>query len=148
VAAVIEALAAIGGIGTVGLAAAIVVMAFKLAAASREQLAVRDLLDEEREQHRKTRGELEVETAAHGVTKKQLKAEKQLRASVESERNHAYQQARNDVVERIKKSKVADAQHILADLLALPLPGFVPSGETVPAGDPNRTDDDLIKPDL
>lgn len=134
----IEALAAIGGIGTVGLAAAIVVMAFKLVAASREQLAVRDLLDEEREQHRKTRGELEVESAAHVVTRDELRKEKNLRASAESQRNQAHMEEREHVVRIIEKSNIADAAHLVARILAAPLTSGMPA--QLPTA--NRSEDD------
>lgn len=121
----IEALAAIGAAGTVGLAVAVVVMAFKLVASSREQLAARDLLDQEREQHRKTRGELDTEAAAHAVTRDELRKEKDLRASAESQRNQAHIEERNHVVQIIQKSNIADAAHLVSRILAAPLSGVV-----------------------
>lgn len=143
----IEALAAIGSVGTVGLAVAVVVLAFKYVGAVKEQLAARDMLDKEREQKQVALGELATEAAAHAVTQKRLLAEQDLRASVESQRNDAYRRARDYYAARLKASGVADAIRIVDDLLSAPLPGVVREEEaTVPAGDPNRTDDDLLPP--
>lgn len=120
-----EALAAIAGVSTgIGLIA-VIVLAFKLSGAKDEQLAARDMLDQEREQHRKTRGELDVETAAHKATGDELRKEKALRADAEAQRNEAYRKEREDVVAIIEKSNVADAQRLVASLLARPLPGVV-----------------------
>jgi hypothetical protein len=141
----IEALSVIGGSGTLVGLVAVIVLAFKLVASAREQIALRDLLDSEREQHRATRGELDTETAAHQATAKALAVEKQLRTSVEVQRNDAYRRARDFYVERLKASSVADAVRLVDDLLSLPLPGIVPV-EEVPAGDPATTEDDLLKP--
>lgn len=143
----IEALAAIGGIGTAGALIAVIVLAFKLVAAAREQIAARDLYDGEREQHRKTRGELDIETASHAVTRDELRKEKDLRASAESQRNAAYLEEREHVVEIVKTANIASASGLVARLLAAPLANGVPP--QVPGArrseDPR---DGLIDPDL
>ncbi len=140
----IEALAAIGGGGTLVGLLAVVVLAFKYAGAVREQLAARDLLDTEREELRKTRGELDVETATHAVTAKRLDEERELRIAVEAQRNDAYRRARDFYAAKLKASNVADAVRLVDELLALPV--VVPEDHDVPAGDPARTDDDLLRP--
>lgn len=118
---------------------------------ARELLAARDMLDQEREETRVVRGQLASEEAAHEVTEKLLKKEQALRATAEAERNDAYRRARDYYAERIRNSGVADAIHLVDSILALPLPGVVRDAsdgvsEVVPAGDPNRTDDDLLRP--
>lgn len=114
-----------------------------------EQLAARDLLDAEREQHRVTRGERDAETAAHAVTRDELRKEKDLRASAESERNQAYREGANHVVERIKTANIADANRFLAGLLADPLAGFVPrevpEGRSTAPG-PDRLENPFVQP--
>lgn len=98
----------------------------------RELIAARDRiekLDEEYGELERDRNGLTVELAA---ARELLAKERDLRAVAESQRNTAFQQARDQLVERIKKSNVADAQRLVADLLAAPLPGFVP--QAVPEG--------------
>lgn len=112
--------------------------------AKNEQLAARDMLDKEREQHRVTAGELTAEIAAHETTRKSLAAEQKLRATVEVQRNDAYRQARDYYVERLKGAGVADAIRIIDDLLSAPLPSGM--SKEVPAGDPATTEDDLLAP--
>ena len=76
----------------------------------------------------------------------QLRKEKDLRAVAESQRNQAFKEARDQIVERIKTSNVADAQHLIAGLLAAPLPGLpqaVPQGRATAPGP-----DALVDPDL
>jgi hypothetical protein len=148
VAIVTEVLAAIGSGGTVIGLVAVLVLVFKLVKAKDEQLACRDLLDQEREQHRKTRGELATEVAGHATTQKRLDAEQKLRVEVEAQRNEAFRVARDFYAEKLMNSGVADAIKLVDSVLSGPLPGVVSGGETVPAGDPNRTDDDLLAPDL
>jgi hypothetical protein len=142
---VIQALAAIGAGTTVTLIALTAWLTYRLVGAMREQLAARDMLDAEREQHRVTRGERDTETAAHAVTRDELRKEKDLRASAESERNQALQEGANHVVERIKTANIADANRLLAGLLADPLAGFVP--QAVPEGGTAASDrDGLLNP--
>jgi hypothetical protein len=115
---------------------AFITLAFLNRKDGRELIAARDMLDKEREETRKVRGELAVETAAHAVTSDELRKEKILRAGAEAQRNEAYRTARDHFVERIKKAKVADANHLIADLLSMPLPGVLVSGvpKAVPEG--------------
>lgn len=119
----------LGG-GSLLFGAAFVAMAFLNRKDNRETLAARDLLDGEREELRKVRGELNVETAAHAETRRLLAKEKDLRAVAESQRNQAFQEARDYLVAKLKKSKIADVERFIADLLATPLPGLP---EAVPA---------------
>jgi hypothetical protein len=117
--------------------------------AKNEQLAARDMLDSEREQHRVARGECNLETAAHAVTRDELRKEKNLRASAESQRNQAYQEGADHVVKRIKTANIADANRLLAGLLADPLAGFVP--QAVPEGrstapGPDRLENPFVQP--
>lgn len=117
--------------------------------AMRDMVAAMDMLDKEREQHRITNGELVLEVSAHAVTRDELRKEKDLRAIAESQRNQAYQEGVSHVVERIKKAKVADAQHVIAGLLAEPLPGFVPrevpEGRSTAPG-PDRLENPFVQP--
>jgi hypothetical protein len=140
-----ELLAAVGSIGTLGLAVAVTVFAFRYAAVIREQIACRDMLDQEREELRTVRGQLALEEAAHEATQKQLRAERNLRAAVESQRNDAERRCRDYYAEQIRNSGVADAISLVDRLLSMPLPGVVSDGK-VPTGDPARTDDDLLAP--
>lgn len=139
-----SALAWLLGGGLVSITLAFVTLAFLNRKDAREGMALRDLLDKEREETRVVRGQLAAEEAAREVTEKRLRAEQDLRAAVESQRNDAYRRARDYYAARIKAAGVADAVRLVDDLLSVPLPG-VQEG-TVPAGDPNRTDDDLIAP--
>ena len=141
-----EVLAGVGGASAVCLVV-IVWLTYKLVRSKDEQLAARDMLDAERKELAKVRGELDVETAAHAVTQKRLSAEQELRASVEAQRNDAFRTARDHYAERLKNSGVADAIRIVDELLSGPLPGVVPD-KVVPAGDPARSDDDLLDPGL
>jgi hypothetical protein len=141
-------LAAIGGIsGGVGLIA-VIVLAFKLVAAAREQIAARDLLDQEREQHAKTRGELVMETAAHAVTRDELRKEKDLRASAESQRNGAYLEEREHVVTIVKTSNIADAAGLVSHLLSAPLANGLPPLPAAGAARSSSDPDALIDPGL
>lgn len=56
-------------------------------------------------------------------------------ATAESARNAAYQQARDHVVDQIKKSNLADAAKLVDDMLSRPLPGSVPP-QPAPAAAP------------
>jgi hypothetical protein len=115
---------------------------------NRELLVAKDMIDQERAELRTVRGDLTTEVAAHAATVKKLEAEKKLRESVEVERNEAARLAREQVAEHIRNAGVADAIHLVDSIYALPLPGVVVREEVVPAGDPSRTDDDLLRPDL
>jgi hypothetical protein len=140
------ALAWMLGAGLVAVAAAFVTLAFLNRKDGRELLAARDLLDGERAEHRKTHGELDVETAAHAVTSDLLRKEKELRASAESQRNEAYRTARDQIVERIQKAKVADANRIVADLLNMPIVvPKLPEGRATAPG-PDALLDPFVQP--
>lgn len=128
----IQVLAALGGGSTVLLAIAFITLTFLNRKDGRELLAARDIIEKAHEETSKVRGELALETTAHGVTRDELRKEKDLRASVESERNQAFTEGVHHVVEKLKKSGIADVQRFTADLLATPLPGFVPA--EVPQG--------------
>lgn len=143
---VIDILAAIGGVGTIGLATAVVILAFRYADAVREQIAIRDELDKEREETRTVRGQLALEEASHEATQKRLQAEQDLRAAVEAQRNDAERRCRDYYAEQIRKAGVADALFLVDRILSLPLPGGVSPDGKVPAGDPKRSDDDLLAP--
>ncbi len=118
-----ELLAGLGIVGGIGAIAAIVTLALKLAGAKDDQIAAMDLLDKEREQHRVTRGELEVETAAHAATRDELRKEKQLRTDVEAQRNQCVREDRENTVKLIENSGIADAVHLGNRILSAPLPG-------------------------
>jgi hypothetical protein len=97
------------GIGLIAATAAVVTFALlgrKDAAAIRQ---LGDMLDAEREQHRKTRGELDLETAAHAVTRQLLAKEQTLRADVEAQRNQCVREDRENTVKLIEGSGIADA---------------------------------------
>lgn len=140
----------LGG-GLVSVSLAFVTLAFLNRRDGRELIAAHDMLDKEREETRAVRNELALEIAAHAVTEDSLRKEKDLRASAESQRNDAYRMARDQIVERLKKAKVADANHLIADLLSMPLPGVLVSGvpQAVPQGRATAPGpDSLIDPDL
>lgn len=103
--------------------AGLIVFALQASRAKDGQLAARDLLDKTREELRTVRGELDAETAAHAVTRDLLKKEQDLRASVESQRNDAWRQAREDTVKIIEASGIADAVSLGNRILQAPLPG-------------------------
>lgn len=119
----IEAFAIGGGLGTLGALVAIVIMSFRLDSARREQLAARDMLDKERERADAAEGDLKAESAAHAVTRDELRKEKYARAEAESQRNAAHMEERNNVVAIIEKSNLADAALLVSRILAAPLPG-------------------------
>lgn len=132
-----EILAGIGGVSTAIGLVAVIALAFKLVSALREQIAMRDLLDAERKQLSIARGELDTETAAHAATSDELRKEKDLRASAESERNQAHLKEREHVVEIIQKSNIADAAGLVSRILSAPLVSGLPP--QVPA--PKRSED-------
>jgi hypothetical protein len=122
VAAVIGLIWALG-LGLIGATAAVVTFALlgRKDAATIRQLG--DLLNAERDQHRVTHGELDLETAAHAVTRALLAKEKDLRASAESERNQCVREDRENTIKLIESSGVADALHLGNRILSQPLPG-------------------------
>jgi hypothetical protein len=139
-----EVLAAIGGGGTVIGLVAVITLAFKYAGAIRGQLEILAnyaKLDEEYDALEVDRNGLKVELDG---ARESLRRERDLRAAVEAERNEAYRKARDYYAARIKASSVADAVRLVDELLSMPIPGGV--SEDLPAGDPARTDDDLLKP--
>lgn len=106
-----------------GALAAVMTLALLLYKAQRDVIACRDMLAATREELSKTRGELEVEIAAHKVTKDELAREKDLRAATESERNDAVRQERARIVEEIHASDLAGAVDLGNRILSRPLPG-------------------------
>lgn len=131
----IEAFAAIGAGSTLTLIGLVAWLVYRIVRSKDEQLAARELLDQEREELRRVRGELHTETAAHAVTRDELRKEKDLRATAESQRNEAHLKEREHVVTIIKSANIADAAHLVARILAAPL--GVP--EAVPAA--SRSED-------
>jgi hypothetical protein len=113
---------AILGFATLALGA-IVGLALDARSARKEQLAARDLLDKAHEELRNVEGDLKVETAAHVATADELRKERLLRASAEAERNEAWRQARDHIIEEINAMGIADAAAIGNRLLSRPLPG-------------------------
>lgn len=139
----IEALAAIGSGSMLAAIAAIIWLAYKLVRSKDDQLAARDRIDKLDERADAAERGLADETSAHNATKQKLLAEHELRVSAETQRNTAEVRERERIAEQIKSSGVADAVAMLDRLFAQP---GVRDEETVPAGDPNTTDDDLLKP--
>jgi hypothetical protein len=132
-----QALAAIGGGGTLLFGIAFITLAFLNRRDARDLLNARDLLDSKDEELTKVRGELLLESATLVTTQDELRKEKNLRASAEAERNDAYRTARDQIVERLKKGNVADANHLITDLLSMPLGGMpkaVPEGRATAPG--------------
>lgn len=119
----IEVLAAISSGSTLTLIGLVAWLVYKLVRSKDEQLAARDMLDAERKELAKVRGELDVETAAHVATRDELRKEKYARADSEAQRNAAYLEERNNVVAIIEKSNLADAALLVGRILAAPLPG-------------------------
>jgi hypothetical protein len=105
----------------------------------------RDLFQNERWRADAMTSERDIEVAAHAVTAKQLKDERDLRAAIEAERNDAYRIARDYYAARIESANVADASRIVSELLALPLPRVV-SGALPKADAPTPGPDDLERP--
>jgi hypothetical protein len=119
----IEALAIIGGGGSLLFGISFVVQHFLGRKDARDMHTLRDRLeklDDEHEEMRRDRDGLVVELAA---SREETKRERDLKAVAESQRNQAFAEARTNLVERIKRTNVADAQLIIRDLLAAPLLG-------------------------
>lgn len=138
---VIEALAATGAGSTLVLIGLVAWLIYKLVRAKDDVLAARDRIEKLDERADRAESDLELENAAHAETRRLLAAEKDVRAQVESQRNQAFITARNDLVERIRKANVADAQVLIRDLLAAPLPGLP---QTVPEGRATAPDPDAL----
>jgi len=141
---VIEFLAGAGGITTALLVPALVWVVYKLVRGKDEQITVLGMLDQEREHLRESRSALARSKSELDATKAELNAERKLRSSVEQERDDAVTRSRTNLTNLIaglEKAGVADAIRVVDDLLA-----GMQDEHTVPAGDPDRTDDDLLSP--
>lgn len=119
----IEALAGISGVSTLALVGVVVWLVYKSLAAKDSEISLAKQLDKEREEHRSTRGELAVEEAAHTVTRDLLTREQALRADVEAQRNQAWRDCRDHIVEQIASSGIGDAVALGNRILSSPMPG-------------------------
>lgn len=119
----IEALAGISGVSTLALVGVAVWLVYRTLSAKDAEIALAKLLDKEREDLRATRGALAVEEAAHTATRDLLGKEQSLRAEVEAQRNQAWRECRDHIVEQILASDIAGAVALGNRLLAQPLPG-------------------------
>lgn len=126
----IEALAGISGVSTLALVGVVVWLVYKAFAAKDAEIAVNKAFEKEREEHRETRGELQVEEAAHTATRDLLRKEQGLRAEVEAQRNDAERRVRDHIVDQIASSGIADAVALGNRILSAPLSG-VRLSETV-----------------
>lgn len=138
-----EILAAIGGSGTLLFGIAFVTLAFLNRKDSRELHAARDRIEKLDEQHDgvvKERDDLVLKLAAKT---EEHRKEKALRIDVEAQRDNAFAIMRDRIVEYMKKAKVADANRVISDLLAMRLgvPQAVPAGRAASPGP-----DDLERP--
>jgi hypothetical protein len=118
---VIQALAAIGAGSTLTLIALVAWLVYKLVGSMRELLATRDLyekLDEEFDALEVDRNGLKAELDSE--RKKTAKLTDRV-SEAEAERNEAQRKERLYVVEKIKRAGIADANRIVADILAAPL---------------------------
>lgn len=149
VAVVTEVLAGAGGASAVCLVV-IVWLTYKLVRSKDEQLAARDMLDKERERADAAEGDLKAESAAHVVTRDELRKEKYARAEAEAQRNAAHMEERNNVVAIIEKSNLADAALLVSRILAAPLPGASDArsgvSEAVPEGRATAPGPDRLLP--
>ena len=123
-----------------------IALAFKLDGARDKQIATGDLLNAEREQHRVTRGELELETAGHVVTRDLLRKEQNLRAAAESERNNAQIAERQAIVANIRTGSAKNANEIVAWILSRGVGGVQEAVPSAHAATPGP--DALIDPEL
>lgn len=138
-----EILAIVGGLGTTGLAVAIVVLALKLVRAKDETIAAGDQRDKWQDEYRTLTGQLASAEAALDETNALVAKERDLRAVAESQRNDAVRAERAATVQMLKESDAVDANAVIAVLLARPI-GVLPEAKAVPdLSDPaNR----LLKP--
>lgn len=125
------------GVVVLGVAGAMLTLGLKLASAKDEQLEIRDLYEKLDESH----DALEVERNGLKVDldseRKKTAVLTDRVAVVEAERNEAQRKERAYVIERIRRANVADANGIIADLLAAPLVVHkaVPRSEEPTSGD-------------
>lgn len=110
----------------------------------KEAKALSDMLIAVNKELEKTRSELHDETLSLAAMQEQLDETKSRLATAEAQRNQAYEAARDHIVERIKKSGIADASKLLSDLLAggFPTVGVSP----LPTAGTTKADTDLINP--
>ena len=111
------------GIAGVGQIAVITWLVYKLVRSKDDQILAIKRIDQLDEQLMHTQNDLNTETAAHAATSDELRKEKLLRASAEAERNEAWRQARDHIVEQINQSGIADAANLGNRILSAPLPG-------------------------
>lgn len=132
VVSVTDIVAIVLGIAMILALVAILYLAIKYVAAQGTIGAVRDLYEKQREatiETERDRDGFKEQLDTANARAKQL----QDRLSVtESERNAAYQQGADHVVERVKALPIEGAAKLVTDLLAAPLPGFVPHVPAVP----------------
>jgi hypothetical protein len=137
---VIQLLAVIGGIGTLGLSAAVVVLAFRYAGAAHDIVSASDLLNDERKLTAQYQHERDVAVAEHDVATALTKQERDLRELAESQRDKAQARVYELLRKHMRDATDDEIRAATADAFA----GFdgVPS---VPA--PDRTGPDaLINP--
>jgi hypothetical protein len=113
---------------------------------NREALAVRDLLDAQRQLARQYEMERDVEIAAHAVTSTELREARERLSIAEAQRNTAYREARDHYVEQVKNAPIADAGKLLEELLAAPWPSAVGMPKARTTDDTSADDSDLEKP--
>lgn len=128
----IEALAAIGGGGMAIAIVAIVVLAFKLSASKDDVIAARDRIEKLDERADIAETDLKLETAAHAVTRSQLKTEQNLRAVAEAKLNQAQRRVRELLAAHLKDASDEEIQaataHAFADFDGVPLSEGGPDG--------------------
>lgn len=142
----IEAIAIIGGLGTTGLAVAIVVMAFKLVRAKDDVIAAGDQIDKWRDESNLVRGQLALEEAAHGVTQAQLKTEQDLRSVAEARLNLAQRRVTELLKSHLERATDEEIRAATAAAFA-DFDGGVPLSETDPYKADGLLDPGLDVPD-
>jgi hypothetical protein len=136
---VTEVLAILGDGAVAALAGALIWCVYKLVRSKDDQILAIKRIEQLDTQLEHTRGDLNVETAAHVATSEELRKEKLLRASAEAERNEAIRRDREQIVEHLNSVGIADAAAIGNRILSAPLPGTRLS---------DTPGNDLEKPDL
>lgn len=119
----IQVLAALGGGTTLVSLGLIAFLVYKLVASKDAQLTLDKELNEEKGKRRTVESSLDLETAAHTETRRELAEEKDLRAAAEAQRNQAWREAREDAVNRIALLDPAAAAAYGNRILSAPLPG-------------------------
>lgn len=114
----ISALASISGLSTLALVGVVVWLVYRALGAKDAELAIGKALDKEREDHRATRGELQVEEAAHTVTRDLLERERMLRAGAEVQRNEALRRARELLAKHMGDATNEEIATATAELFA------------------------------